>query len=286
MIKQNHSTIDKSVNFIEQQLEGFLESRYVRKVEDYFICYLSSQTGCNRGCKFCHLTATGQTTATDSDYQDFLNQALQVFRHYRQEAKPAKYMHYNFMARGEPLANNLFLREADEILFSLANLAKKEDLVPKFGISTIMPKTFATKHGSLTDIFRIITPTIYYSLYSMNENFRHHWMPGAMPVESALDMLAEYQDLTKKIVKIHFTFIKNQNDDRVNLGLMTQAILDRKLKVEFNIVRYNPFSEEQGSETDEDVLLRNVSLLRENFDVKIIPRVGFDVKASCGMFVS
>ena len=55
------SNLDQSVNFVENQLVGFLESRYVRKVDEYFICYLSSQTGCNRGCKFCHLTASGQT---------------------------------------------------------------------------------------------------------------------------------------------------------------------------------------------------------------------------------
>src|SRR5277367_3139943 len=94
------SEIDRSVNFVEDQLVGFLESRYVRKCDNYFICYLSSQTGCNRGCKFCHLTATNQMAFKDSDFQDFLSQAMQVFRHYRKENKPAKYMHYNFMARG------------------------------------------------------------------------------------------------------------------------------------------------------------------------------------------
>lgn len=99
------STIDQSVNFVETQLTGFLQSRYVRKVQDYFICYLSSQSGCAKKCKFCHLTATGQDKdVKNADYQDYISQAIQVFRHYRKEA-PSKYMHYNFMARGQALSN-------------------------------------------------------------------------------------------------------------------------------------------------------------------------------------
>ena len=166
------SEMDCSVNFVEDQLVGFLESRYVRKVDDYFICYLSSQTGCNRGCKFCHLTATNQMAFTDSDYADFVTQAVTVFRHYKQEmeTKPAKYVHFNFMARGEILANKFFLRNhnADNVFQALGNIAVSHNVNPKFNVSTIMPVTLKQ---SLTDIFTIITPTIYYSLYSMNPDF-------------------------------------------------------------------------------------------------------------------
>lgn len=277
------SQIDQSVNFVEQQLVGFLESRYVRKVEDYFICYLSSQTGCNRGCKFCHLTASNQTAFKDSDYQDYLNQAMQVFRHYRGEI-PAKYMHYNFMARGEALANKNLLDNADEILLSLAQLAIKENLKPKFNMSSIIPKTL---NKSLTDIFKVIHPTMYYSIYSVDPQFRKKWLPSAMDYSQALDLLKEYQQVSKKIVKIHFAFIKGENDSIENLEAMVHELDKRKLLCEFNLVRYNPFSPDQGEESSEEVLNRNLVYLSENFKgkVQMIPRVGFDVKASCGMFV-
>lgn len=278
------SELDSSVNFIENQLVGFLESRYVRKVDDYFICYLSSQSSCSKGCRFCHLTATKQTSAKDCDYQDFLNQALQVFRHYRSENKPAKYIHYNFMARGEVLANKYFLKEADSILSGLGNLAIKDGLNPKFNISTIIPKTFKY---SFNDIFKLITPTIYYSVYSMNEKFRRDWIPAGMNPEQAFDLLKEYQNVSKKIVKIHFAFIKDQNDSIEDLNQICEAIDKRNLLCEFNLVRYNPFSPEQGCESDIETIERNIEYLKNNFkgNVKIIPRVGFDVKASCGMFV-
>lgn len=278
------SQLDQSVNFVEQQLVGFLESRYVRKCDDYFIAYLSSQTGCNRGCKFCHLTATGQMAFKDSDQLDFLHQADTIFRHYRRENKPAKYMHYNFMARGEALANKHLIDNGDGILSGLALMPIQEKLNVKFNISTIMPVTLKK---SLTDIFKIMTPTIYYSLYCVDPLFRKKWMPAAMEVDQALDLLKDYQDMTKKIVKIHHCFIKGENDTIDDLQAMTDAINKRNLHCEFNLVRYNPYSAEQGEESDPEIIERNVKWLTNFFPgkVQMIPRVGYDVSASCGMFV-
>ena len=42
---------DALVNFVEEQLAGFLEARYVRRCADYFVCYLSSHSGCNCGLR-------------------------------------------------------------------------------------------------------------------------------------------------------------------------------------------------------------------------------------------
>jgi 23S rRNA (adenine2503-C2)-methyltransferase len=281
-----NSQIDRSVNFVEEQLVGFLESRFVRKCDEYFIAYLSSQTGCNRGCTFCHLTATGQTSFVDSSHNDFMAQAIQIFKHYRKQDKPAKYMHYNFMARGEPLANKILLESGDELLAKLGEVARDEGLPAKFNISTIMPTTLKKP---LVDIFNYVSPTIYYSLYSTNLEWRSKWMPAAMNPTSALLMLREYQDFSKKIVKIHFPFIANENDSVDDINYLCDLIGNVGLICEFNLVRYNPASPDQGVESSEEVIKRNIELITDRFKfnskVQIIPRVGFDVKASCGMFV-
>ena len=285
-LKVLNSQIDHSVNFVEEQLIGFLESRFVRKCDDYFIAYLSSQTGCNRGCTFCHLTATGQTSFIDSSHNDFVAQAIQVFKHYRKETKPAKYMHYNFMARGEPLANKILLDSGDDLLQKLGQVAKGEGLPAKFNISTIMPVSLKK---SLSDIFNYINPTIYYSIYSTNSKWRKDWMPAAMDSDEALRMLRDYQDFSKKIVKIHYAFIAGENDSVEEVNNVCDAIERHNLICEFNLVRYNAASPDQGVESSEEVIDRNLNLITDRFrfstKVQMIPRVGFDVKASCGMFV-
>ena len=277
-----NSNIDQSINFVENQLVGFLESRFVRKCEDYFICYLSSQTGCNRGCTFCHLTATKQTTFTDADMNDYTSQAMRVMRHYKDQPR-AKYIHYNFMARGEALANENFLNNADSILWQLGDMAAREKLGVKFNVSTIMPRTF---RKSLLEVFKIIHPTIYYSFYSSREDFRSKWMPGAMSTDEALPRLKEYQKYSKKKVKIHHAFIKNVNDSLDDVKGMCDLLNTHELDVEFNLVRYNPASPEQGVESDQQIIDSNMNYIKNNISggAKIIPRVGEDVFASCGMF--
>lgn len=277
---------DRSINFVEDSLTGFLESRYVRKVQDYFICYLSSQSGCNRGCKFCHLTVTKQTKFDNSLPVDYLSQASKVLKHYKQDGQQAEYVHYNFMARGEALANPHMLENADSILFELGKLATsfQSTLGVKFNVSTIMPKTL---DKPLKEIFRVVHPTIYYSLYSVRDEFRKKWMPQAMPTDDALALLRDYQEFSKKKIKIHHCFIAGENDGEDDVLAMIAALDRHGLDVEFNLVRYNPYSEAQGQESSDEVIARNLSIINDALrgKVQMIPRVGPDVFASCGMFV-
>ena len=278
MLKIINSQIDASVNLIEQQLVGFLESRYVRRTEDYFIAYLSSQTGCNRGCKMCHLTATKQTQFSNCDMNDFVSQLESVFAQYDRDV-PARTLHINFMARGEALANPTITKTGTELLLRLGNMAVERNLAVKFNLSTIMPLTF---RQTLVNAFPIITPTIYYSMYSVDPGFRAKWLPGAMPVDDALDLLAEYQQVSKKIIKFHGAFIAGENDSYADVLGMMKAIATRKIIGEFNVVRYNPFSADQGQESTR--INQLAELIAETMPVKIIPRVGEDCYASCGQF--
>jgi len=285
MFNQLNSTEDNSVNFVKRDDVGFSEARYVRRTDKYFIVYLSSQTGCNRGCKFCHLTATGQTAFNDVDYRGYLIQAGQVLDYYSSLGNPAEIVHYNFMARGEALSNKHLLTNAYRILSSLADLAIGDNLTPKFNVSTIMPRNL--RGASLSKIFRGITPTIYYSVYGMREDFRKYWLPGALDPNVAFDMLAEYQQDTKKIIKLHWAFIKDENDSVEDLDMLVDAVRSRELKTEVNIVRYNPFSYREGEESPIELITDNARYLSDKLQtkVKIVDRVGYDVKASCGMFV-
>src|SRR5258708_25269323 len=120
-------------------------------------------------------------------------------------------------------------------------------------------------------------------MYSSNPEWRKKWMPAAMDHVEALLMLKEYQEFSKKIVKIHFPFIAEENDSVEEINNICDAIEKVNLNCEFNLVRYNPASPEQGTESLEAIIDRNIGIIRDRFrfngKVQIIPRVGFDVKA-------
>lgn len=147
-----------------------------------------------------------------------------------------------------------------------------------------MPQTL---RRSLVDVFGFTSPTIYYSMYSVDEVWRAKWMPTAMSVQQALSRLAEWQRHSKKVVKLHWALIAGENDSEEAAEAVCEAVGSHGLLCEFNLVRYNPASPAQGAEADEDTINEYVAVLRQRLPgaVKIVSRVGHDVKASCGMFV-
>ncbi len=196
----------------------------------------------------------------------------------------SRYRYGSDRARGEALANPYMLERGQELLARLGQLAKDEGLPAKFCVSTIMPKTL---HRPLVDVFGFMSPTIYYSLYSVDAAFRRQWMPGAMDVDAALTSLAGYQRFSKKILKVHYAFIDGANDSEANVKAVCDALDDHSLVCEFNLVRYNPASPQQGRESSDDVVAERLAYIGQRFagHVKAVKRVGLDVKASCGMFV-
>lgn len=280
------SALDASVNWDRPADVGRLEARYVRRGKGYFVVYLSSQTGCAQGCRMCHLTATGQTRLRDATAGELVEQARTVLAHYRRQADPAGMVHFNFMARGEPLANRGLVANADAVLGELAGLAVELNLKPRFLVSTIYPRELGDR--PLDDVFVSHHPDIYYSVYSVSERFRRRWLPKAQPAEVALDRLAAWQRSTHKIVSLHHAYIAGENDSEGDVHAICDAVEERRLVVHVNIVRYNPPDPARhGAEPPEEVIQRNAAIYRERLptaNVSVIARVGFDVAASCGMF--
>lgn len=285
------SAEDASANFVLAQAGGTTEARYVRRREEVAICYLSAQTGCAKGCRFCHLTQTRQTRDTDVSVEDLLAQADRVLAHYDAECArgipPAQTLHYNFMARGEVFASAVVRDQADALFGALIARARARGLAAAIKCSTIMPREL--RGVSLCELFGGIPVDVYYSLYSTDPEVRRRWLPNALPVEEALEALVAYQALTRKIPVLHWAFIAGVNDDPATIAGIIAAVRAHGLRVDVNIVRYNPFSAAQGAEPPREVIERNARLLEDGLPgtrVQIVPRVGFDVKASCGMFVA
>lgn len=277
---------DASVNWDRAADVGRIEARYVRRAADYFVVYLSAQTGCAQACRMCHLTATGQTDHRDATVAELIEQAQTVLDHYRREGPPARTVHFNFMARGEPLASRVLLADADTLLGELSRMAVALNLRPRHLVSTIFPKELGDTR--LEDVFVVHHPEVHYSIYSMSERFRRRWLPKALPAGEALDRLASWQRHTLKLVVLHHAYIAGENDAEGDVHAICDALEERRLMAHVNIVRYNPHDPARhGVEPPDAVVERNAAIYRERLPsarVIVIPRVGFDVAASCGMF--
>lgn len=286
------SDADASVNHTLAHADGGIwETRWVQRSKDYGIVYVSSHTGCAFSCRFCHLTATKQTMMTPADeniYLAQLRQSLGTYRQRREEGLPAiDKLHINFMARGEPLDNPTVLHKGSELFAEMEHTVHtvQPHLDTHFLLSSILPNTLTIP---LADVLTHPQAHLYYSLYSLNPQFRKRWVPKALPATVGLDLCQEYQKATGKRVVLHWAFIEGQNDSEQDIDEMLEAVAQRQLRAKFNLVRYNPHDQRHGVETEEAKLQHLFAKIQRRLgdpESRIVPRVGFDVKASCGMFV-
>tara|TARA_Y100001951_G_scaffold87081_1_gene77874 strand:- start:425 stop:1066 length:642 start_codon:yes stop_codon:yes gene_type:complete len=199
---------------------------------------------------------------------DFILQAKSVIP--EGNTKP---IHFNFMARGEPLENDLVYYNWGHLEAELSRLGE----VCTFHISTIFPKTVKRLPLFSKNTF------VYYSYYTHDPKFRKKWLPKAHPVEYAFYRLVEYQQATGQLVTINHSFIENENDSLYEACELVDMVEGYELNMKFNCVRYNPPNDKSRESPAYEALSQY--LIRElGNGSRIVPRVGYDVKASCGMF--
>lgn len=265
------SKLDNALNIVKPQTVGSIETRYVDKGE-YQVIYISSQTGCNHGCRFCHLTTSGQTAYEDVSRRWFLDQARTGLDH----ARDGRTLHFDYMARGEPLANPVL--NSDTLLAMSDEAFRRGFRRVRHLISTIMPRRFVETCDLITR-FPTFAPDIYYSLYTVDEDKRKHWMPNAAPAYAALLALKQWQDFTRKIPQIHFAVVPGLNDSEEAISNVCDYIWQADLRVNFNIIEYNPaFGPAEAKRIVREMLPES--------KVNLIPRIAPDVNVACGMFAS
>lgn len=284
------SKIDHSINVV---FPDGREARYVRRKPEYYAIYVSSQLGCNKACRMCHLTQTGQTNNQDVDHDGIMEQ-IQILDKYVKKnidkiGGNAPLVHLNFMARGEPFSNKQITTRMAELLERISQYYKEHGQEVRFNFSTIMPEETGTHYFKEwfqgTEAYNV---HVYYSMYSLDPEFRKRWLPKAIDPYRALTNLRLAQLDHNVNVALHWALIKDEND-----GISTPLDLMKineviGLQYKFNLVRYNPYSKDQGDEAWEEVRASYFTYMEQIAPIKrskIIGRVGMDVKASCGMFV-
>lgn len=280
------SAMDRSVNFVRDAPDGGkFEARFVSRSEDYAIAYLSSHSGCRLACRFCHLTQTGQTGFMPASLWDLGGQLMRVLQHMDEEGVRPPRLHVNFMARGEPLANPHLCENFAQFGSLATREAERRGMTVRVNLSSVFP---ADQDVDLAAAFGAWPVTPYWSLWSVDANFRKRWVPRAEAPERTLGRLLRFQAATGREVVLHWGLIAGENDREEDLDGLVRLLDGSGLRARLNLVRYNSFSGRTGEEAVPDRLDRFLEVLGPVLGLpgsRIVPRVGPDVKASCGMFV-
>ena len=285
---------DGSINVVEKQSDGgFIESRYVRRTQDTVILYVSSATGCALACRFCHLTQTKQTMSTYVDHIGYTEQISFLLSLLTDENKigPATFVHINFMARGDALDNPILVSDCDAIFQSIRGVCQIYGLTPKFKLSTIFPKTMALtrseyelKEWVKERLEQNSDLEFYYSFYSTDPAFRKRWIPKGIDI----DLVGRLFEGTTNRVRIHHALIAEQNDNHWDAISIKHWLARHDIRAGVNIVRYNPFSSACGEEAPQSFIDEYCDFLNMSpliTSIQVVSKIGFSVKASCGMFV-
>src|SRR5688572_18047917 len=185
------SQIDGSVNHV---YEDGSEYRMVRRTDNITI-YLSSHTGCSLGCRMCHLTSTQQTEMNPICRDDMITRAYTVLAETVLDAP----VNYAFMARGDPLVNkHVNDRTVSQLLLHHTSLQDGPKMHARVCVSTIFPQRIVGYDVAsfLFERFGSFQPALYWSLYSLDVQFRQHWLPEAQEPEIVAYGLKKWQERT------------------------------------------------------------------------------------------
>ena len=301
LIETLPSKLDNSVNFLFKNLMGkTIEARFVQRDESKIIIYLSSQTGCEQACRFCHLTQMGLNKEVASiGLSQFYLQTRTIFdylsKHDIIKGSPTR-VSFNFMARGEPLLNTAIRTSSDRLFSNLTQIAQSYHYPDiDFKISSILPYSQeyddtcrVVQYRKMLD--RVVFESeydveLYFSLYSTRNAFHKHWVPNGLFASVAGEVLS---GVDYRLV-LHHALIDGENDSEEDAHRITNWMQTFNITARFNLVRYNPYSSRCGRESSLKTIQAYMQVMKDNpriTHLQMVSRVGQDIAASCGMFLN
>ena len=211
-----------------QHHRGHYETRLVQAHPDVLTCYVSSHTGTD--------------PVTIDGYTQQVQHALEHHQTHAPWCRPApKRLNVNFMGMGEPLANPHLLTSYTPLQVHLQRLAQRHQLDVTMNISTVMPRE--TDHVPLEHVFRGRPVTLFYNLYSVDEDFRRRWLPSAQPWHDALRRLEHFQRSMawhpQSQIQLQWAFIEGENDQPEQVERIVHCLREASLEIAgFNLVRF------------------------------------------------
>ena len=234
---------------------------------------VSSQVGCNMGCKFC---ASGLIKKQrDLKASEMVSQVMKIQEYLDDEGKGERVSHVVIMGSGEPFDNYDNVMEFIKIINEQKGLAigARHITVSTSGIPDKIIKY--SKEG--------IQVNLAISLHASNNETRNKIMPvnKAFPLEKLFEAIKEYETNSKRRVTIEYILLKGLNDSLKNASELASLLKGTFAYV--NLIPYNEVSENEFRRSDkESVRTFYEELKRIGVNVTIRKEFGSDIDAACG----
>ncbi len=231
------------------------------------IC-LSSQVGCQLGCRFC---ATGQKMPFRRSLETYeiVGQLLLLLQ------EGVKFDNIVFMGMGEPFLNY------ENVMNAIKLMNKKETL--NIGFSRITVSTAGITSGIRKFASENKQLTLAVSLNSLSDVKRSKIMPVNKKenLKMLFKALKQYQNKTNNIITFEYILIKDFNMSLKDAYAVRTLSKDFKCKI--NIIPLNSVPKLNYSSPETKEIKQFVGLL-SNMGVKVTQRYkrGRDINAACG----
>lgn len=268
------SKIDDTKKFlIRMQDDNIIECVLMTYSYGKTLC-ISTQVGCEMGCKFCASTIGG------------LKRNLDVYELLSQVYNVEKYLGYNIdniviMGIGEPLNNLDNLLDFLDILNDENgdNLSRRNITVSTCGIvpNIIRLSNFDNKF------------TLALSLHAPNDIIRNSIMPISKKysIDETLEAMALYYIKTKRRITIEYALMDGINSNKENAkelsNLLESHFIKKHIDFNVNLIPVNEVKESGIKRPSmEKVNIFKGELEKKNINVTLRRELGKDISGSCG----
>lgn len=269
VLKTSDGTMAKKILFATRD-NAKIESVITKK--NPFVC-VSSQSGCNLGCKFCSTGTMGLIKNLTAD--EITDQVLYLKVHDQFQG------HITFMGMGEPLLNS------DNVFPAIKTFTDKNCFGysdRKISLSTvgIIPEI---KH--LTAKFPQIN--LAFSLHSPFDEERSELMPvnKLYPLKQVMAVLTEHLQLTKRKIFIAYLLLKGINDSPNHAQALVKLIKSQgplNYLYHVNLIQFHSYKEkfEFTRSSPEKLKAFGQILTDQHVDFTVRKSFGEDIRAACG----
>lgn len=270
IMHERKSQLDGTVKFLFALHDGnCVEGVLMHYHHGYTLC-ISTQVGCNMGCKFCASTLNGCIRSLSAG--EMLGEILCANRYLGENGHVHNVV---LMGAGEPLDNY------DNVIRFL-HLLREED-----GINISMRSVSLSTCGLVPKMYQLaeegLGVTLSVSLHAPNDEIRRKTMPVAnvYSIDQIMAACRNWVDKTGRRVVFEYALSQGVNSEDIHALELAKRL--RGLQCHVNLIPLNPVPERGLPGVDEKTVQRFIRVLEgEHISVTRRREMGDDIEGACG----